>query len=229
MTEEQLAAMFCPFSQADVTTTRLFGGTGLGLAITKELVRLLGGELTVESTPGHGSTFQIELPCTEQETCVLDGETTKIIPESASETSTNELRFEAHVLVVEDNPVNQRLIRHILERWGSEVTIVGNGEAAIDVVLGLSGEETFDLILMDMQMPILDGYEATRKLREDGCDIPIIALTAHAMASDRMRCLDVGCNDYATKPIQRATLHRQITDLLEERRQHDRDHAASAK
>ncbi len=197
MNAEQLARLFNPFTQADGSMSRRFGGTGLGLSISKRLAELLGGGLAVSSTPSKGSTFTLTLPVRAVETPQAS-ESIPSVPASAK--PLEGLR----ILLAEDGVDNQRLISRILEKAGAEVEVAANGRLAFDAAL--SRESRFNLILMDMQMPEMDGYTAAQKLREAGCSLPIIALTAHAMAEDRERCLRSGCDDYATKPIDRAKL-----------------------
>jgi len=209
MTEKQIEKLFQPFVQADSSTTRKFGGTGLGLTISKRLAEMLGGTIQVYSTSGEGSTFSVTLP-----TGSLDGVN---MIESPSEAGTlnlqedrsafQDIQLDCRVLLAEDGPDNQRLISFVLNKAGAEVTIAENGQIAHDLALAERDKGTpFDVILMDMQMPVLDGYGAAHQLREACYSGPIIALTAHAMTSDRKKCLDAGCNDYTTKPIDRMKL-----------------------
>jgi signal transduction histidine kinase/ActR/RegA family two-component response regulator len=207
MTAEQVARVFDPFMQADASTTRRYGGAGLGLAISKRLASMLGGDLTGESELGRGSTFRLCLPISDglapPESAIPDRKTS---PPAGLTASAKPLAGLA-LLLAEDGPDNQRLISYLLRRAGAEVTIVENGELAIGAVENATARgRTYDLILMDMQMPVLDGYAAVRELRQRGCKLPIVALTAHAMAGDQQKCLDAGCDDYAVKPIDRAAL-----------------------
>ncbi len=223
---ERLAQLFRPFSQADSTMSRRYGGSGLGLAISAELANCLGGTISVNSTLNVGSTF----------TVVIDaGDLTGVplalpdLHEPARDDHRAELhtlradRWNGHrALLVEDGPDNQRLILFLLERLGFAVTLASNGQEGIDTAeAAAQSGQPFDLIIMDMQMPILDGYEATRRLRERGYKHPIIALTAHAMRGDREKCLAAGCNSYASKPIDRATLTELISHLLDDSRASD--------
>ncbi len=178
--------LFQPFTQADASTTRKFGGTGLGLAIARRIVECMGGEIGVESTPASGSTFWCVLP-------VAPGE-----PYVEPATPHHETR-PLQVLVAEDNKVNQAVAAGLLKQLGHAARIADNGEIALD----LFARERFDAVLMDCQMPVLDGYQATRRIRQmdHGRAVPIIALTAHALASDRHRCLAAGMNDYLAKPV----------------------------
>ena len=204
---EQLAKLFEPFSQADASTTRLFGGTGLGLVISKRLARVLGGELTVRSELGQGSTFSVTLDPGPIDNIEMITETSEAVagpPATVNPTCPIITLPGKRILLAEDGVDNQRLISFILKKTGVEVKIVANGDLASREALSAAAEgKPFDVILMDMQMPVMDGYEATRHLREQEYHGPIIALTAHAMSGDRDRCLAAGCDDYATKPIQR--------------------------
>jgi signal transduction histidine kinase/DNA-binding NarL/FixJ family response regulator/HPt (histidine-containing phosphotransfer) domain-containing protein len=217
LTREQAAKLFQPFTQADGSTTRKFGGTGLGLAISRHLARLLGGDVTLESVPGQGSVFSVIIdPGPLQSVTLLDrvDEALAFEPEVAvADLST--VRLSARILLAEDSPDNQALISSFLQKLGAAVTIACDGREAVERALAAqSTAEQFDLVLMDMQMPELDGLEATRTLRGHKFAAPIIALTANAMGGDQQRCLDAGCSDYATKPIDRPRLVAQILSQL---------------
>jgi PAS domain S-box-containing protein len=218
---EQLVHIFDPFSQADTSTTRRFGGTGLGLPISKRLTELLGGRIEAHSIVERGSIFRVSLPVGAVEAVEMVDE----IEEPDTDSDHNLLeqieqaRLRGRILVVEDGCDNQRLIRHILERAGCEVEVAENGQVGVDLALEASnGDEPFDAILMDVQMPVLDGYEATRRLREQGYTEPIIALTAHAFPAERQRCMAAGCDDFATKPIDRFKLLSMLGATLKKRR-----------
>jgi CheY-like chemotaxis protein len=213
LTDEQVARLFQPFSQGDSSTTRRFGGTGLGLTISKRFAGLLGGDITVvDSAEGIGTRFRataatgplegvrmIENP---MEATTVEGE----IVQRAARIDRTDLQG-CSILLAEDGPDNQRLISHILKRAGAEVTVVENGKQASEAALeAFDGGNPFDVILMDMQMPVMDGYEAAARLRKKDYTGPIIALTAHSMGGDREKCIKAGCDDYTTKPINRAKL-----------------------
>jgi PAS domain S-box-containing protein len=202
---EEQARLFQPFSQADDSTTRQFGGTGLGLVISRQLVRLMRGEMGLESVPGEGSRFWFRLPL-EVATGPVAVPHTTLVPSSALAGQ--------RVLVVEDNDVNRRLITAFLCKFGCEYMVANDGQSALEIC---RQDDQFQLILMDCQMPRLDGYEATRQIRALGGNwsrIPIIALTANAMTGDRERCLDAGMDDYLTKPLTPATLEAKLAQWL---------------
>ncbi len=216
MTEEQVARLFQAFTQANASTTRKFGGTGLGLTISKRLANLLGGDISVTSKPAEGSTFRVTVA-----TGPLDGvkmldnpARAKIVkPEDTGGAKPDEAKLDCRILLAEDGPDNQRLISHVLKKAGADVTVVENGSLAADAALAARDEgNAFHVILMDMQMPVMDGYQATGLLRQKGYVGPIIALTAHAMASDRQKCIEAGCDDYASKPIDRKKLIKMIQE-----------------
>ena len=209
MTAEQMGKLFQPFSQADSSTTRKFGGTGLGLMISRRLARMLGGDIRVSSIPAEGSTFTATVSVGPMEGVKLVENLTeaKSPTEHSHTPTTPRVQLDCRVLLAEDGPDNQRLISFILKKAGADVAVADNGQIALDLALSAHDNGTpFDVVLMDMQMPVLDGYQATHKLRREGYTGPIIALTAHAMAGDREKCLNAGCDDYATKPIDRKKL-----------------------
>ena len=217
MTPDQAEQLFQSFVQADASTTRRYGGTGLGLTISLRLAEILGGTIRVIDTqPGRGTCFRltIDAGCSGDVAMVADPLAATFVPPSADARARKgepKSLLGLRVLLAEDGPDNQRLITHLLRKAGAEVEVVENGQKAIEQVLRRSRQERpFHAVLMDMQMPVLDGYEATRSLRSQGYGGRIIALTAHAMAGDRQRCLDAGCDDYAVKPVDRLRLVEAI-------------------
>ncbi len=199
MSPIQIDRLFRPFTQADESTTRKYGGTGLGLVISRRLAQLLGGDITVQSKPGDGTCFAVwvdsgQLGGVRMLPSLDEADLSSPPPPSALLAQS----FKGRVLLAEDGEDNQQLISLMLRNVGIEVTLATNGKAAVE----LASCANFDLILMDMQMPELDGYSATRKLRELKYTKPIVALTANAMADDRSRCIAAGCDDYVAKPIR---------------------------
>jgi len=226
---EKMGLLFEKFSQANVSTTRMHGGTGLGLAISKQLVEMMGGSIGVISQEGKGSEFWFTVL---MEKGKASGETVLFaamkesseIKRSAPITRRAPLRKnpcfcggEAHILVAEDNRTNQQVARGILEKLGLKVHIVSNGKSAVEAL----EKASYDLVLMDCQMPGMDGYQATRHIRQMNspvCDIPVIAMTGYAMTGDREKCLEAGMDDYVTKPISPASLMEVLGRWLQEKR-----------
>jgi CheY-like chemotaxis protein len=214
--------LFRPFRQADGSTTRRYGGTGLGLTISKHLCELMDGSIDFESEPGRGTSVCVSLP-----TGPLDGvERTQPLDDSADTPRSGLARATAphlagRVLLVEDGADNQRLIRLLLAKLGLEIEICENGQQGVERALAArEAGNPFSLILMDMQMPIMDGYTATRILRRRGYTGSIVALTAHAMHAERGRCLAAGCDDFATKPVDRETFFALLSRYLRDRKEH---------
>jgi len=188
---EAITGLFKPFVQADQSTTRHFGGSGLGLVICRHFVELMGGTIGVVSKLGQGSTFTLDLPFARAEAPLAEPATAALSVD----------KINARILVAEDNPVNQVVIEAILGQLGATVTIAENGALAVEALQ----QSAFDLVLMDCQMPVLDGYGATaaiRALPPPWSRVPIVALTANALPEDRQRCLDAGMNDYLSKPVR---------------------------
>jgi len=208
MNESQMARLFQPFSQVDSVSSRKYGGTGLGLCLSKGMAEVLGGGIAVESQAGKGSTFTVTIDPGPLEgiRMVTDVQAAASSRSSAAaELPSDKTPLHGRILLAEDGLDNQRLIRLVLHKAGADVTVVENGQMAVEAAMAAqeSGKR-FDLILMDMQMPVMDGYTATRELRTRNYAGPIVALTAHAMMEDAQKCKDAGCDDYATKPIDRS-------------------------
>jgi len=194
---EKLPLIFEKFTQVDGSVSRRFGGTGLGLAITNKLVEMHNGEISVRSEPGKGSTFSVNLRC------AVAGQTSSAnAPAKAadSEAAASPERAPARVLVVEDNQVNQKVVTTVLRKRGFAVELANNGVEALEL---LARDDRYRLVIMDVQMPIMDGLEATRRIRQNPKwqNLPILAMTAHAMNGDREKCLSAGMNGYISKPV----------------------------
>lgn len=212
MTAVQMTRLFVPFKQADDSVTRRFGGTGLGLAISRHIARQLGGDISVTSRPGRGSIF-----CTTVATGPLNGvrifdgpPSEALLPQPMKISSRIRRLDSIRVLLVEDGESNRDLVSLVLREAGASVQTAENGQEG--VVAATRGD--FDLILMDMQMPVMDGYTAASRLRSLGLTIPIVALTAHAMRGDEQKCRDAGCSGYLTKPIDIDELLRVVGQAL---------------
>lgn len=211
ISKDQLAKLFKPFTQADISTTRKYGGTGLGLSLSKQLTEMLGGSLTVKSKLNIGSKFTVAFNAEDIDAdAYIYNESD--LPEALNIHQPQSIfhPLTGHVLVVEDVPINQELISIHLSTLGITFTIVDNGQRAIEQAT----KENFDLILMDMLMPVMDGLQATIKLRERGYETPIVALTANAFQEDKERCFAAGCNDFLVKPIDRQYLYKVLSKYL---------------
>jgi PAS domain S-box-containing protein len=232
MTEEQVARLFVPFQQADTSTTRKYGGTGLGLAISRRLAQKLGGDVVVKSKPGNGSRFTVTVATgSPDDVKFIENPTDDKTPlESNAQPVARNTQLNCRVLLAEDGPDNQRLITFFLEKAGAQVVQAENGLVAHNLALDARDTRSpFDVILMDMQMPVMDGYEATRRLRNAGYTGPIVALTAHAMSTDREKCLNAGCDAYMTKPVDRAKLISLVSDFASRQKQHETCKTAGSK
>jgi len=208
----QMARLFTPFTQADSSTTRNYGGSGLGLAICRRLAQMMNGSLECDSTPDEGSTFALTLPLEVASTAVPSAPTLhKSSGEAPAEVSAHSLAG-ARVLLVEDNLVNQQIGRMLLKKIGIDARIAANGADALELIEA----QTFDLILMDIHMPVMDGMEATRRIRETHTAeaLPIVAMTADAFVEDRDKCLAIGMNDHIAKPLDIRTFPATIRRWL---------------
>ena len=207
---EDMESIFEPFAQSDSSATRKYGGTGLGLSICSNLVRMMHGDLAVESRHGTGSTFSFTAEFGLDAAEFADG-SSAAPPEPAS---LREIMDGRRVLLVEDNLINRQVAREMLQATGLAVDIAENGEQALQILSGSAAN--YDLVLIDIQMPVMDGYEATRRIRRhwDRDVLPVIAMTAHAMSDDRQRCIEAGMNDYLSKPIVPATLYTLIATWI---------------
>ena len=209
--EDKLSVIFGKFAQADSSTTRQYGGTGLGLAISQQLINMMGGRIHVSSEPGCGSefSFHLQLPVVTAEASVNGESLAGQAADLPSVTSEQPTTAGMPVLLADDNEVNRLVAGETLRRLGCEVTVAEDGQQALDLLQ----QQAFAVVLMDCQMPVMDGYESTRQIRRlpsDSRNVPVIALTAHAMAGDRDKCLAAGMNDYLAKPFSLETLHKKL-------------------
>ena len=228
MSKDQLSRLFQPFTQAEASTTRRFGGTGLGLTITRQLCEILGGEIVVTSEEGRGTAFRLTIPTgAVDEDAMVDPDVDPVvsveIPASKAIAKKSEedapKRLAARLLLAEDGVDNQKLLRFVLERAGATVEIAEHGGIALAMIREAESKGSpYDLLLTDMQMPEMGGEELVTRLRAEGCTMPIVALTASAMTGDRDRCLELGCDDYSSKPIDRRALIETIESQLERSR-----------
>ena len=235
--EQQQAELFEPFSQADSSVDRAFGGTGLGLAISQRLASMLGGEITLRSEPGRGSTFSFAIATGDMTDIQLIEPPLDAVEED-SPLPGFDRQLKCHVLVVDDRRDVRFLAKHLLTKAGADVTEAEDGRKAVAAIRQMmDGGPAFDLVLLDMQMPRLDGYQTAARLRKMGFRTPIIALTADAMHGDMDRCLSSGCDAYLSKPIDAELLLNMVADYigrttsgeLREERPRSVDAAAAAK
>lgn len=210
LTPEQQTRLFSAFSQADASTTRKYGGTGLGLHLSRQLAEKLGGTITLDSAPGVGSTFTLSIAAGPRDALRFVDAAPKIATTSTTPDSLRDTFLTGTVLVAEDNPDNQRLVSIYIKKLGAKAVIAENGLAAVNKAM----EGKFDLILMDTQMPVMDGYTATQTLRAKGYSGTIVALTANTMQEDINRCLAAGCNDFLSKPVNRERFNEVLKKYL---------------
>ncbi|MFG0250591.1 MAG: ATP-binding protein [Phycisphaeraceae bacterium JB051] len=227
MSAQQAQQLFKAFSQADNTIARQFGGSGLGLNISRKLARMMGGDVTlVETSPNKGTTFGVDLPVTLlpqtrwHEGLTREHEVNQGQAATQSERVNEPIKLNARILLAEDDKANQKLITHHLSQAGAHVITVDDGQEALEMILQDDKQtDLFDLLLTDVQMPRLNGHQLASTLRAKGVTMPIIALTAHAMDTEIRACLDAGCNDTGTKPIDRVqliqTCHKWLTNDMQ--------------
>jgi CheY-like chemotaxis protein len=213
MSPEVMSRIFDPFEQADGSTTRKHGGTGLGLSISQRLVKLMGGEIKVSSTPGQGSVFSFSLTLPKVcEEAIPTGQDLVAAGQQAEETLRQQFS-QVRILVAEDDWVNQEVIVELLrDVLGLQVDLVPDGQQAVDRVQ----QQSYDLVLMDMQMPVMDGLEATRCIRQISTldQLPVVAMTANAFAEDRQLCLQAGMDDFIAKPVDPDQLFVTLLKVL---------------
>ena len=213
---EKLSDIFNPFVQSDTSVTRKFGGTGLGLTISRHIAEAMGGQLTVTSDLGRGSTFTLEIdpgPLDSAAMVAAQDVTAAAVP-APQVAGANTPQISGRVLLVEDGDTNRKLIGIVLRRAGADVVLAENGRRGVE----LASKQEFDVILMDMQMPVMDGYAAAATLRRLGVQTPIIALTAHALKGDEQRCLSVGCTGYLSKPVEPELLVNTVAHAIRQTR-----------
>lgn len=210
ISDAQIDRLFQPFGQADASISRRFGGTGLGLVLSKKLAELLGGTLTAQSTPGKGSCFSLTLPTGAVDTLLLETPEAETRRLAATHLDKPAVPVTGEILLAEDNADNQRLIGRHVQRLGATLHVVDNGQLAVEAALARQPP----LVLMDMQMPVMDGLSAVRALRAQGYCGPIVALTANATRDDMQACLDAGCDAFLTKPIERSSFDEVVRRFL---------------
>jgi signal transduction histidine kinase len=215
---EKQGLLFKPFSQADDSTTREFGGSGLGLSLVSNLAKAMGGSVGVSSEPGDGARFWFRVPAKPLDAPQV-GTQTEIHSATQGTAGAHLGQLQGHVLVAEDNPVNAIVIRSLLARLGVTMTLATNGKSAVDAIIAATDADQPDLILMDVHMPLMDGYAATRGIRQWEAEqrrmrLPIIALTADAFEEDRQLCLSAGMDDFLTKPIAFDVLYSVLAQWL---------------
>ena len=211
ITEKQINKLFKPFQQADNSITRRFGGTGLGLSLSKRLAELLGGTIRVDSEPGRGARFSLSIETGPLMNCQFVHSLKQVSPVKESLTlHSGEIHLSGHILLAEDNRTNQELLSMLLRKTGAVVSTANNGEEAVQMAL----QKNYDLIYMDMQMPVLSGIDAVQMLRSKGYEQPIVALTANATSDDKIKCISAGCNDFLTKPVSRENLYEMTSRYI---------------
>lgn len=202
--KEKLSEVFERFNQGEDSTTRNYGGTGLGLSIVKSLIQLQNGDIEVTSEQGKGTTFHFHIPYT------IAKEQLTIIPSIGNDYFKDKSNAPLKVLIVDDNVINQSLMKHLLSQWNIDFDLASNGLEAVEYLRN----NACDLVLMDIQMPQMDGYTATQKIREElNLNIPIIAMTAHALAGERERCMSRGMNEYISKPVKEEELFKLVSNF----------------
>ncbi|MGD8639504.1 MAG: ATP-binding protein [Gammaproteobacteria bacterium] len=216
ITEKQIDKLFTPFQQADSSITRRFGGTGLGLSLSKRLTQMLGGTITIESEPDKGTSFTVTVDSGPLINSQFVHSLKQVAPIKEFEsTYREEMPLAGSVLLAEDNPTNLQLISMLLRKMGADVSSAENG----DVAVKMAQQNHYDLVYMDMQMPVLSGVDAVSILRSQNYDQPIVALTANATNEDKIRCVNAGCNDFLTKPISREKLYDITSKYLQPKQQ----------
>jgi CheY-like chemotaxis protein len=208
---DKLLSIFDKFTQADGSVSRKYGGTGLGLAITRKLVELHRGEINVSSELGRGTAFTVTLPCEARPGA--SGNPGALAAPASAAPRTGVPDDAVRILVVEDNQVNQKVVTAVLRKRGFYIELANDGQEALHK---LQNSDAFDLVLMDVQMPVLDGLEATRLIRKEPRwkQLPIVAMTAHAMNGDKERCLEAGMSGYISKPVHPSLLLSTVDEFL---------------